>query len=135
MSRLEVDHSTGSWLVNETWSTTKLRPSLNDSLVFGGNVYGYNQAIFSCIDAQTGERKWQGGRYGFGQAVLLKNSAQIIVAAEDGDVALLRANSEKLDELARIPVLDGKTWNHPIVVGDRLFLRNGKVAVCLQLSP
>ncbi len=135
MSRLEVDHSTGSWLVNETWSTTKLRPSFNDSLVFGGHVYGYNQAIFSCIDAQTGERKWQGGRYGFGQAVLLKNSAQIIVAAEDGDVALLRANSEKLDELARIPVLDGKTWNHPIVVGDRLFLRNGKVAVCLQLSP
>ena len=135
MARLEVTKEHDHWSVSEVWSTTRLRPSFNDSVVLGGFIYGFNQAIFTCIDASTGERSWQGGRYGFGQAVLLKNSARIIVAAENGDVALLEASAKRLNEIARIPVLNDKTWNHPIVVDNRLFLRNGKVAVCLQLSP
>ncbi|HAC89328.1 MAG TPA: alcohol dehydrogenase, partial [Planctomycetaceae bacterium] len=47
----------------------------------------------------------------------------------------LKAQPEKLEVLQKLPVLDGKTWNHPIVVGDRLFMRNAKAAVCLQLAP
>ena len=134
MARLEVTKENDKWSVRELWSTTRLRPSFNDSVVLGQFIYGFNQAIFTCIDASTGERKWQGGRYGFGQTVLLKNSARIIVAAENGDVVLLKASAERLNEIARMPVLNDKAWNHPIVVGDRLFLRNGKVAACLQLS-
>ena len=135
LTRLEVEHRDGEWKISEAWSTTKLRPSFNDSLVLDDYIYGFNQAIFSCIDANTGQRQWHGGRYGFGQTVLLKNSRQIVAAAEDGDIALLQATPDGLQELARIPVLDGKTWNHPIVVGDRLFVRNGKSAVCLKMVP
>ena len=91
-------------------------------------------SLFSCIDATTGERKWQGGRYGFGQAMLLKKAGQILVAAENGDLVLLQASSEKLTELSRLPMLNDKTWNHSIVANKRLFLRNGKTAICLQLG-
>jgi outer membrane protein assembly factor BamB len=132
-ARLEVSKTDDQWTVTEAWSSTKLRPSFNDSVVFDNSVYGFNQAIFSCIDAATGERKWQGGRYGFGQAMLLKKAGQILVAAENGDLVLLKATSEKLTELSRLPMLNDKTWNHPIVAGKHLFLRNGKTAVCLQL--
>lgn len=135
LTRLEVGKSGGTWSVEESWTTTRLRSSFNDMVVLDDCVYGFNQSVFVCFDAKTGERKWQGGRYGFGQAVLLRNPAQIIVTAENGDAVLLRATPERLDEIARIPVLHDKTWNHPIVVGDRLFLRNGKTAVCLQLNP
>jgi outer membrane protein assembly factor BamB len=135
LARLEIRRTEAEWSIEESWTTTKLRPSFNDSVVLGDSVYGFNQAVFSCVDAKTGQRKWQGGRYGFGQTILLKNAGQIIVAAENGDAVLLRATPEKLDEIARIPVLNDKTWNHPIVVGNRLFLRSGKAAVCLQLEP
>jgi outer membrane protein assembly factor BamB len=132
-ARLEVSKTDERWTVMEAWSSTKLRPSFNDSVVFDSSVYGFNQAIFSCIDATTGERKWQGGRYGFGQAILLKKAGQILVAAENGDLVLLQATSQKLMELSRLPMLNDKTWNHPIIANKRLFLRNGKTAVCLQL--
>jgi outer membrane protein assembly factor BamB len=72
-------------------SSTKLRLSFNDGVVFDNSVCGFNKAIFSCIDATTGERKWQGGRYGFGCAMLLKKAARILVAAESGDVVLRQA--------------------------------------------
>ncbi|MDA1277290.1 MAG: hypothetical protein O2960_25055 [Verrucomicrobia bacterium] len=42
----------------------------------------------------------------------------LLVATEQGGVVLLKADSEALTELASIKALEGKTWNHPVVVGD-----------------
>lgn len=134
MQRIDVSLTDGQWKFTERWTSKRLRPSFNDSLIYKGSVYGFNQAVFSCIDAETGERRWQGGRYGFGQAILLPDSDCILVAAENGDAVLLKAAGEKLQELGRIPALNDKTWNHPIAVGDRAFLRNGRTALCLDLA-
>ncbi|MFN5314415.1 MAG: PQQ-binding-like beta-propeller repeat protein [Planctomyces sp.] len=134
LQRIDVAFTDGKWKFTERWTTKKLRPSFNDSLIHKGAVYGFNQAVFSCIDAETGERRWQGGRYGFGQAILLPESDCILVAAENGDAVLLKATPDKLQELGRIPTLNDKTWNHPIVVGNRAWLRNGRTAVCLDLT-
>jgi hypothetical protein len=35
--------------------------------------------------------------------------------------------------VASFKALDGKTWNHPVVVGDRLYLRNSQEAAGYQL--
>ena len=34
-----------------------------------------------------------------------------------------------------IEALGGKTWNHPVVVDDRLYLRNADEVVCYELAP
>ena len=132
-SRVDLKREEDTWSFQDAWTSRQLRPAFNDSLIVGDVIYGFNQAVFSCIDAKTGKRLWQGGRYGFGQAILLKDAGCIVVAAENGDAVLLNANAQRLEELGRIPVLDDKTWNHPIAVGNSVFLRNGKVAVCLEL--
>ncbi len=36
-------------------------------------------------------------------------------------------------ELASIQAIEGKTWNHPVVVGDKLYLRSSQEAACFQL--
>ncbi|MFM7167102.1 MAG: PQQ-binding-like beta-propeller repeat protein [Planctomycetaceae bacterium] len=134
MQRIDVSVAAGQWKFTERWTSKRLRPSFNDSLIHKGCIYGFNQAVFSCIDAETGERRWQGGRYGFGQAILLPDSDCILAAAENGDAVLLKADGEKLQELGRIPALNDKTWNHPIAVGNRAWLRNGRTAICLDLA-
>lgn len=135
MACLHATLADGQWKIEENWSTTQLRPSFNDSLISDGMIFGFNQHIYSCIDAETGKRKWTGGRYGFGQAILLKNSKTIVVASEKGEAIFLQATGDKLTEVHRQMVLDDKTWNHPIAVGNRLFMRNAKTACCLQLWP
>ena len=98
-----------------------------------GYAYGNDAGIFTCVDLKTGERKWKGGRYGKGQVLLLENSGLLLVAGEQGQVVLLRADPGQHIEVDSFKALEGKTWNHPVVVGDRLYLRNSQEAACYQL--
>ena len=89
----------------------------------------------TCLDLETGELRWKDGRYGKGQVVLLDDLDQLFVIAEDGKGMLLTANPERHEELLRFKALSGKTWNHPAVVGNRLYVRNAEEMACYELGP
>ncbi len=124
----------GKLTAEELWTSLDLKPDFNDAVIYENHIYGFDNAIFTCLDLNTGKRKWKGGRYEKGQALLLTDSGLILVVSERGALVLLRANPERHEELAKIPALAGKTWNHPIVVGDRLYMRNSEEAVCYELG-
>ena len=76
----------------------------------------------ACIDAATGDQKWKGGRYGYGQVLLA--GGRLIVLTEDGDLVLVAATPDGHQELGRFSALSGRTWNHPAMAEGRLFVRN-----------
>ncbi len=130
---IQLSKSDGSLKATELWTSLDMKPDFNDLIIHKGYAYGFDNAIFACIDLQNGKRKWKGGRYAKGQALLLADSDLILVVSEAGEIVLIRANSEKLQELGKLKALDGKTWNHPVIAGDRLYLRNSEEAACYQL--
>lgn len=134
LTRLEVTKSGDAWAVSEKWSSRKLKPSFNDFVVHDGHVYGFDQHIFGCLDAATGKEKWKEGRYGFGQVVLLAGAGRMVVTTEGGEVVLVAADPDDLTELGRVRAFREKTWNHPVAAGGRLYVRNGREAVCYDLS-
>ena len=120
--------------VSEVWTSRNLKPDFSDLLVYDGHIYGFDNKIFTCLDLETGDRKWKGGRYGKGQAILLEQSGVILVISEKGEAVLLKADPSSHIELGKFKALEGKTWNHPVVVGDRLYVRNAQEAACYQLA-
>jgi outer membrane protein assembly factor BamB len=122
-----------AWTVEERWTSRGLKPYYNDFVVHDGHAFGFDGTILSCIDLADGARKWKGGRYGAGQLMLLPEQDLLLVISEDGELALVRAATDQFTELARFPVIDGKTWNHPALVGDVLLVRNGEEMAAFRL--
>jgi hypothetical protein len=122
------------WTVEERWTSPGLKPYFNDFVVHNNHAYGFDGRILSCIDLAGGERKWKGGRYGNGQLVLLPDQNALLVLSDEGELALVAATPEKFTELARFPAIDGKTWNHPVLVGDIVLVRNDQQMAAFRLA-
>jgi len=131
--RLAVTHSPSGWASEERWTSTGLKPYFNDFVVHNGYAFGFDGAILASIDLSDGTRKWKGGRYGHGQMVLLPEQNLLLVLSEEGELALVSATPDKFTELARFPAIEGKTWNHPVLVGDTLVVRNGEEMAAFRL--
>jgi hypothetical protein len=134
MRRLAARRGPAGWTVEERWTTLGLKPYFNDFVVHEGHAYGFDASILGCIDLADGTRKWKGGRYGHGQLVLLPDQDLLLVLSEDGELALVQATPDGFKELARVPAIQGKTWNHPALVGDVVLVRNGEEMAAFRLA-
>ena len=132
--RVAVSRGPGGWTAEERWTSTGLKPYFNDFVVHKGYVYGFDARILACIDVKDGARKWKGGRYGSGQLVLLSDQDLLLVLSDDGELALVDATPDQFTEVARFKAIEGKTWNHPVLVGNLLLVRNGEEMAAFRLS-
>jgi hypothetical protein len=134
MVLLEIRREGETWSVSAGEASNNFKPAFSDFVVHDGAMYGFDSAIFACVDYHTGKRRWKQGRYGHGQVLLLADQGLLLVQAETGEVVLLAANPERLEELGRFQAIEGKTWNHPAVVHGRLFVRNAEEIACYDLG-
>ena len=131
--RLAVAHNGSAWSVTERWTSNGLKPYFNDFVIHKGYAFGFDGRILSCIDLKDGQRKWKGGRYGNGQLVLLPDQDLLLVLSEEGELALVQATADQFTEIAKLPAIEGKTWNHPVLVGDTLLVRNSEQMAAFRL--
>ena len=119
---LELTAQGDGFQTRVVWANTRMKNKFNSAVLHEGFLYGLDEGILACVDPQTGELKWKGGRYGYGQ--LLLASGHLVALTEEGDVVLVRATPEKLQEVARFNALTGKTWNIPAISDGLLLVRN-----------
>ena len=113
------------------WESLRLKSKFANLVAHQGFVYGLDDGVLTCLDPATGERRWKGGRYGHGQIVLAGDL--LLVQDEQGELVLVEATPEAHREVARFPVLEGKTWNPPALAGAVLVVRNDREAAAYEL--
>jgi outer membrane protein assembly factor BamB len=118
----ELTRSGDRFQTKTVWENQRMKNKFTSSVLHNGFVYGLDESILACLDVNTGEQKWKGGRYGYGQIILAGD--HIIVLTEDGEVVLVRATPDRHEEIARFEAIEGKTWNHPVIADGRLLVRN-----------
>jgi outer membrane protein assembly factor BamB len=135
VARIEVTRDGDAWKPKDVWASTDLNPEFPDLVAHQGHAYGFDVNVFCCIDLATGKRCWRAGRYGRGQVILLADQGLLLVLSEKGEAVLLSANPQRHEELGRFQALNGKTWNHPVLVRCRLYVRNAEEMACYELTP
>jgi outer membrane protein assembly factor BamB len=132
--RLHVSHGKDGWTTEEVWHTKAISPYFSDLVIYGQHLYGFDGSFLVCVDVDKGRRSWKERGYGAGQVLLLDEQGVLLVLTETGDVALVAADPSRCNELARIPALEGKTWNHPVIAHGRLYIRNDHWMACYRLK-
>jgi outer membrane protein assembly factor BamB len=133
VARIRVAQEGSAWKVETVWNSSQMKTEFPEFVVHDGHIYGFDVAMFCCIDAGTGNRAWKEGRYGRGQEILLADQGLLVVTSEKGEVMLLTADPNQSRELARFEAIKGKTWNHAVIAHGRLYIRNANEMACYEL--
>lgn len=128
---IKVNRNGETWTAEDVWESP-FAPAFNDCVRIGDNIYGLESGRLSCVDANTGKRRWKEGDYGAGQVLLAGN--RLLVLSEKGRLALVNPNPESWQQLAIFSALSDKTWNHPVIANGKLFIRNAEEMVCYEVG-
>lgn len=128
-----VKHKSDGWSAEESWTTANLKPYFNDIVLHKGYAFGFYGPHMVCVDVKDGARMWKGKRYA-GFSILLAEQDLIIMLSERGEIALIKATPDKFTELGSFQAIKGKTWSHPVLVGDIILVRNSQEMAAYRLS-
>ena len=114
-----------------------MKTKFGNILVRDGYVYGISGVNLSCIELDTGRKRWEERRrpaFGHGQILLVGDT--IVVISEIGELVLVRCDPEEYQELGALQALseEAATWNSPAFSAPYLLVRNAEEAVCYRLK-
>lgn len=129
---VRLSKSDGTWKAQAIWSNNVMKNKFSSSVIHDGHAYGLDESVLCCVSLENGEKRWKGGRYGYG-SVLLAGDYLLVMTEKPGRLVLVRATPERHDELGSAPIFEDKTWNNFAVVGGLLLARNHREMACYDL--
>jgi outer membrane protein assembly factor BamB len=120
--------------IQQLWYHPRLQSHFGTVIRDGGFAYlssGQSVGIMTGVELATGRVTWQARD--FVKAQLLAADGRLIILDEDGNLGLGIATPEKFQAIAKWPMLSSVAWTPPTLAGDRLFLRDRKVIMALDL--
>jgi outer membrane protein assembly factor BamB len=134
------DAATATWNPTVRWRAREVLVNFSSPLAMGSHLYGLgpNQNLF-CVDTKTGIVKWSKDRFAIQAAekshlALVAVGENLLALTESGELVLVAADPSAYRELGRAQAC-GANWCNPAYADGRLYLRDGKELVCLQLIP
>jgi len=122
--------------VKEKWRNKNLQNQFTTSVILDGHIYGCHgdlgAVMLRCLSLATGVVKWESRKPG--KCSLLAFEGHILCANEGGKLLLIEANPKEYVEKGELDgLLTYKTWPAPALLNKRLYVRDQKQLVCLDL--
>jgi len=129
---VKINKNNSEFSAETVWKSGVMKNHINSCVLVGDYLYGFDNAVLRCINANTGGLKWSKRRLGRGS--LIYADGKLIVLGEKGKLVLLKADPEKYNELTKSKILKGRCWTPPALADGRLYLRSRKELVCVNLK-
>jgi outer membrane protein assembly factor BamB len=114
----------GAVRAQEVYFTRELQNHHGGVVLVDGYLYGYHNAILTCLEFATGKMMWRNRSVGKG--ALVAADGNLYIVGEDNVVGLVEATPAGYREKGRFDIRDQgwPSWAHPVVTGGRLYVRN-----------
>jgi len=112
----------------EVWSSKEnllffSSPVLQENMLFGFSVFKKGQ--FFALDADTGKTLWQSaGRMGENAAILNLGGSIFLALTNDANLIVLPVNAKEYAPAAQYTVANSPTWAHPVLIGNRILIKD-----------
>lgn len=119
------------------WKSLSLQNQFATSIIKDGYIYGPHGDLagvsYRCLDMQRGKIQWQTRRVG--KCTQIAAEGHLICLTEQGTLILAEANPTEYREKGNLTgLLSFKAWANPALANRRLYLRDEKRLLCLDLQ-
>lgn len=128
---LEITRNGETLTANAIWKNNDMKNHFSSTIYHEGFLYGTDRSILRCLDAETGEVRWS--QRGYGEGTLMMTDNKLVVLGTRGKLALVDASPEAYREISSMQLLSGKCYTAPSLSNGKLYLRNQKEIVALDL--
>ena len=131
---LDLKPQNGVIKATEVYFSREMMNHHGGVVLVNGHLYGFSNAILTCMDFQTGQVKWRDRSVGKGS--LTYADGMLFLFGEGNTVGLAEATPDGYREKGRFTIEDqGRpSWAHPVVCGGRLYIRNQGTLACYDVK-
>ena len=133
---LKLERKGSTVNVEEVWANKRVRIHFGNAVRLGQRIYASNgdfgTAPFAAVDVLTGDMVWRDRSVA--RATLIGAGNRLIILDEDGNLSLATPGADGLTINGRKQIFTGRSWTVPTLVGTKLYLRDRKEIVALELG-
>jgi outer membrane protein assembly factor BamB len=107
------------------WTNKQVGARFTTPVLKGGLLYGYNGSFF-CASVQTGATLWADTTKRGQSAAMLDAGTVLLALTLNGELTAFKPGHTEYAELARIKIASSDTWAHPVVSGNRIFVKDSE---------
>jgi outer membrane protein assembly factor BamB len=100
----------------------------------GEHLYALDEERdLTCLEIRTGQVRWR--QRGFQKGSLIRIGDRLLILGENGNLALVKANPEEYEEIAKARPFRDRSWALPAFANGQLLLRDRRNMVLYNLAP
>ncbi|MEP7272629.1 MAG: PQQ-binding-like beta-propeller repeat protein [Acidobacteriota bacterium] len=131
---LNLTAQNGEVKAQEAYFTRDMMNHHGGMVLVDGYLYGFSNAILTCLEFSTGKVMWKDRSVGKGSITYA--DGMLYLQGEKQLVGMAEANPKAYVEKGRFPISDRgwDSWAHPVVVGGKLYIRNQNELTCYDIK-
>ncbi len=123
MFAIKIDGSAEGYAATPVWTNTAVGARFTTPVLKDGMLFGYNGHLF-CADARTGATLWSDSTSRGMSAAVLDAGSEMIALGVNSELVVFEPSGKEYKELAKLKVANTETWAHPVLAGNRIFIRD-----------